>query len=57
LSESRTQVEDKVEAVQTDAATANSIPALRIQVVKLAEALEEAVEEIKKLQRRSGGSL
>ena len=37
----RSQEENKAKSVQTDAANANSVPALRGQVVKLAEVVEE----------------
>ena len=43
---------DKVSEVQADAASAASVPALRDQVVKLAEAVERLEEKVAKLEGR-----
>jgi len=48
------QEPNKVEEVKTNAAAANSIPALRAEVVRLAEALEQALARIDNLEKRQG---
>jgi len=49
----KAQKEDKAKNVQADAAAAKSVPALRDQVVKLAEAVELLNEQVRELRERS----
>lgn len=47
----RVQVSDKAKEVQIDAANANNVPALRDQVVKLAEEVEQLRALVSRLMR------